>query len=165
MGKTSNRKRHKRSVAFARVQLHRKRLDALREQDAPVFNNARYGAKSKVRTRGKPLPKARYAKWDDTQLLDRIRAMVLESIAKYPDRLHTWFTIEGVARDLKARLPLVAKCFMKLNQEGLLCQKTKRESFDWSRGGEQHTKKPGSRVRRRVTGWNSNIYRVRLQEQ
>jgi hypothetical protein len=156
----SARVRQKRTKARRQVQRIRRREAALQDASSPVFSTSRWGAKAKSRTRGIPVPKAKYARWKLDDLLAAIRKLVLDDLARYRTSL-PFFTVEGVGKRLRARLPLVVKCFMKLNQDGILHQKESRLSEDWVRGHEAHS---GKSRKSRSTGWMSNIYYARIDD-
>ena len=97
-----------------------------REEDAPIFNVGRHSKKRKnPKYRGLPLPKPKYKNWSVETLLPEIRQIVLKMIAAYHQRpsMGYWLRAETIAKDLKAKLPLVYKCLMILNQEGLIHQR------------------------------------------
>jgi hypothetical protein len=89
--------------------------------------------------KGVPLPKASHKKWKLEDLLARITAMVEKESTNPHGQRH--LTVEGVAGELKAKIPLVNKCFIILNQRGLLEQAQHRRPD------------PGN--------WMSNYYAVR----
>jgi hypothetical protein len=87
--------------------------------------------------KGHPLPKARYVKWKFDDLLDAIRdeimAHLVKPVWKFPGDS---VTAEGLSRDYLAPIPLVNRCLMKLNQEGVLYQ---RESHPPDERGGRRT--------------------------